>query len=162
MKITITDAKPEHIDDCTITVAQSQLGREYFEDSEKIRQLLLKGLADGNISVALGDGQDGELDQFLGFMWVVPNGAFNAYPFLNLIAVKEGYRGQGLGSQLLDLLEESVFADHSKIFLVVAEFDVGPKRLYKSRGYVQVGTIPDLYKDGVAEQLMMKTKDEKG
>jgi ribosomal protein S18 acetylase RimI-like enzyme len=162
MEITITDAKPEHLDDCTTTVAQSQLGREYFDDSEEIRQLLMKGLADGNISVAIGDCLDGELDQFLGFMWVVPNGAFNAYPFLNLIAVKEEYRGQGIGSQLLDLLEESVFADHPKIFLVVAEFDVGPKRLYDYRGYVQVGMIPDLYKDGVAEQLMMKTKDENG
>ncbi|MDA3791328.1 MAG: N-acetyltransferase [Desulfobacula sp.] len=162
MNITITDAKPEHINECTTTLAQSQLGREYFDDSDEIHQLLLEGLSGGYLSVAFGDGPDGEPDQFLGFMWVVPNGAFYTYPFLHLIAVKEELRGQGIGSQLFDLLEESVFADHPKIFLVVAEFDVGPKRLYESRGYVQVGTIEDLYKEGVAEQLMMKVKDGNG
>ena len=160
MKIMITDAKPEHIDDCLTTVTQSQLGREYFYDSNETRHLLLGGFANDEISVAHGDGPDGEPDKFLGFMWVVPNGAFYDYPFLHLIAVKEELRGHGIGSRLLDFIEELFFADHSKIFLVVADFDIGPKRLYESRGYVQVGTIPSLYKDGVAEQLMMKTKEK--
>lgn len=51
-----------------------------------------------------------------------------------------------------------MFQDSSKVFLVVADFYPDAKRLYESLGYQQVGILPGLYKEGVAEYLMMKEK----
>jgi ribosomal protein S18 acetylase RimI-like enzyme len=75
---------------------------------------------------------------------------------LHIIAVKEAYRGMGIGEKLLRFFEETVFTDHSKVFLVVADFNPEARRLYERLGYQQVGAIPGLYKDGVTEHLMMK------
>lgn len=65
----------------------------------------------------------------LGFIWVILNGIFHSFPYLH---------------------------DNSKLFLVVADFNPRAKNLYKSIGYKEIGSIPDLYKKGVTEFLMMK------
>ena len=44
----------------------------------------------------------------------------------------------------------------SKCFLVVADYNPEAKRLYEQIGYTEVGRIPDLYKEGVTEILMMR------
>jgi ribosomal protein S18 acetylase RimI-like enzyme len=85
-------------------------------------------------------------------------GAFHVFPYLHIIAVKENFRGMGIGKKLLAFFEETVFSDNSKVFLVVADFNPGAKRLYEHLGYQQVGVIPGLYKEGVSEYLMMKER----
>ena len=62
---------------------------------------------------------------------------------------------------LLKIFEDTVFVDHSKVFLVVADFNPDAKRLYEHLGYQQVGVLPNLYKDGIAEHLMMKGEKNK-
>lgn len=49
----------------------------------------------------------------------------------------------------------------SKLFLVVADFNPGAKRFYIKNGFKEVGRIPDLYKNGVVESLMMKELQKK-
>ncbi len=94
----------------------------------------------------------------MGFIWFTLAGAFHSYPYLHIIAVKEEFRGLGIGRKLLAYFEESVFTDASKVFLVVADFNPEAKRLYERLGYRQVGEIPGLYKAGVTEYLMMKER----
>ncbi|MFZ5968343.1 MAG: GNAT family N-acetyltransferase [Bacillota bacterium] len=83
------------------------------------------------------------------------NGAFHGFPYLHIIAIKEEFRNLGIGKELLDYFEK-VVAQSSKVFLVVADFNSKAKQLYEKCGYKEVGVIPNLYKSGVTEYLMMK------
>ena len=86
----------------------------------------------------------------------IPKRCFHSFPYLHLIAVKEEYRGQGIGRKLIDYLENVVCADAHRLFLVVADFNPEAKRFYEKNGYRQVGEIPGLYREGITEYIMMK------
>ena len=154
MKIVVIKAHEEHLEDCKVALLNSKLGQEYFSSEEKARSALTEGITKEEVFVAIDE--DGKC---LGFIWFILNGAFHSFPYLHIIAVKKEFRGKGIGKKLLNFFEEAVFTEHSKAFLVVADFNPGAKRLYESLGYQQVGVIPGLYKEGVSEQLMMKERD---
>lgn len=147
----ITKAQMHHVEDCKLALLESKLGQVYFPEEEKARAALTKGIAKEEVFVAVD-----EAGACLGFIWFVLKGAFHSFPYLHIIAVKAAYRGMGLGTKLLRFFEDTVFPDASKVFLVVADFNPDARRLYERLGYQQVGAIPDLYKDGVTEYLMMK------
>jgi len=154
LKVIITQTQMKHLEDCKVALLKSKLGQEYFPSEEKALAALTEGITQGEIFVALNE--EGEC---LGFIWFVLKGAFHSYPYLHIIAVKEAFRGMGIGKKLLSFFEETVFANHSKVFLVVADFNPEARRLYERLGYRQVGMIPGLYKAGVTEYLMMKERD---
>ena len=58
----------------------------------------------------------------------------------------------------MDFVENLVFANADKLFLVVAQFNPQARRFYEKAGYQQVGIIPDLYRKGITEYLMMKRR----
>ena len=149
--ITITKAQMQHLEDCKAALLKSKLGQVYFPSEEKALATLTEGISKGEIFVAVD-----EEEACLGFIWFVPKGAFHSFPYLHIIAVKEAFRGMGIGKKLLHFFEDTVFPDSSKVFLVVADFNPDARRLYERLGYRQVGAIPGLYKDGVTEYLMMK------
>lgn len=151
MKITITQAQMQHLEDCKAALLKSRLGQVYFVVEEKAISTLTDGITKGEIFVAVDEG-----GACLGFIWFIPEGVFHGFPYLHIIAIKEAYRGKGIGEKLLHFFEETAFAQHSKVFLVVADFNPDARRLYERLGYQQVGAIPGLYKDGVTEYLMMK------
>ena len=153
MKIVISKAHMRHLEDCKVALLKSKLGQEYFPSEEKAHSTLKKGITKEEIFVAVNE--EGEC---LGFLWFILAGAFHSFPYLHIIAVKEAFRGRGIGKELLDFFEEAVFTDSSKVFLVVADFNPEAKRLYEHLGYQQVGEIPGLYKAGVTEYLMMKER----
>lgn len=76
-----------------------------------------------------------------------------------LISVKEEYRGKGIGKNLMGFLENLAFENANKIFVVVADFNPDAKHFYEKLGYRQVGEIPNLYRKGINEHLMMKEKE---
>lgn len=154
MKINIVQAHLECLEDCKAALLASRLGQEYFPSEEKARATLTDGITKGEIFVARN-----EAGECLGFMWFVLNGAFHSFPYLHMIAVKQAFRGMGIGQKLLSFFEETVFVRYSKVFLVVADFNPEARRLYERLGYRQVGAIPGLYKAGVTEYLMMKERD---
>ena len=153
MKIIITKADRMYLEDCKTALLNSNLGHEYFPSDEKATSALTEGMTKGEMFVAVD-----EAGECLGFIWFVMGGAFHSFPYLHSIAVKEGFRGLGIGKKLLSFFEEAVFADHSKVFLVAADFNPDAKRLYESPGYQQVGVLPGLYKEGITEYLMMKMR----
>jgi ribosomal protein S18 acetylase RimI-like enzyme len=142
-----------HLEDCKLALLNSKLGQVYFPLEEKALSTLKEGISKGEIFVAI-DADKGE--ECLGFIWFVLKGAFHSFPYLHIIAVKEAYRGMGIGKKLLSFFEETVFTDSSKVFLVAADFNPEARRLYECLGYRQVGAIPGLYREGVTEYLMMK------
>ena len=142
----------EYLNDCEEALINSELGRRYFTNEGSGKKAILEGLEQGTLYTALLN------DICVGFLFYIPKGAFHGFPLLHLIAVKEEYRSKGIGKKLLDFLEETVFVNNSKIFFVVADFNPDAKRFYEKNGYRQVGEIPNLYRNGITEYLMMKEK----
>jgi len=155
MKVTISQAHKGHLEDCKDTLLYSKLGQEYFVTEEKALAAITEGITKEEIFVAVNE--DGEC---LGFIWFILKSAFHSFPYLHIIAVKEAFRGMGIGKKLISFFEDTVFTENSKVFLVVADFNPDAKRLYESLGYHQVGVIPNLYKEGVTEHLMMKERND--
>ncbi|MDP4093613.1 MAG: N-acetyltransferase [Bacillota bacterium] len=151
MVIDIIKAESKHLNDCTTALQNSELGRVYFPDEDKAVQAINEGLSRGEISAAIN--KDGEC---LGFIWVIPNGVFHSFPYLHIIAVKEQYRSLGIGKKLMSYFEEKASKYTSKVFLVVGDFNPKAKQLYQNVGYKEIGVLPNLYKKGVNECLMMK------
>ncbi len=153
MNITIRKASIEYLEDCKTALLKSDLGREYFPAEANATATLKEGIGKEEIYLALDGG-----DICLGFIWFIQKGAFHSFPYLHIIAVKEECRGMGIGKELIKFYEDKVFKNNQKVFLVVADFNQKAMRLYMSLGYKEVGVIPNLYKKGVTEYLMMKEK----
>ncbi len=152
MNVEIIKGNLTHLSDCEDALINSSLGKHYFERVGSARKAIEEGLECGTLYVAIVE------NVCVGFLFYIPDGAFHAYPYLHLIAVKEGYRGKGIGKQLMHFFEQT--ARDKKFFLVVADFNPEAKRFYESIGYREVGKIPGLYREGIKEYLMMKENAE--
>lgn len=150
-EITIIKGSLDYLDDCEEALRKSALGDRYFSGEGTARKAVLEGMGQEYFYVALAD------RECVGFFYIIPNGAFHGFPYLHLIAIKEEYRGRGMGAVLLQRAEEVAFQMADKLFLVVADFNPDGKRFYERNGFRQVGDIPDLYRPGITEYLMMKT-----
>ena len=142
----------EYLLDCEEALINSELGKNYFPNEGSGAKAIKEGLAQGTLYVALFN------HTCAGFIWYIPVGAFHSFPYLHILAIKEEYRGRGIGTALIEYLEDIVLKNADKIFLVVADFNPKAKRFYEKIGYRQVGEIPNLYREGITEYLMMKEK----
>jgi len=154
MDITVIKGSINYINDCEDALVNSELGRRYFSETGSARKSLEEGFCKNEIYVAVDDNK-----KCKGFIWVILNGIFHSFPYIHIVAVKSENRGQGIGKLLLRFAEDDCFTKYSKLFLVVAEFNPQAKRLYESIGYSEIGDIPNLYRKGISECLMMKTKE---
>lgn len=155
MEIKIVCGAVSHIKDCETALSQSELGRKYFSRAGSAKAAVEEGIQKGEIHAALGHNQE-----CVGFLWIIPKGSFHSFPYLHIIAVKEEYRGQGIGEEMMAYFEKICFEGNSKVFLVVADFNPDAKRFYERLGYQQVGILPSLYREGITEYLMMKVRKE--
>ena len=146
----IIQAEYDHLNDCVLALQNSELGRVYFSQEDKANKAINEGILKQEIFVAID-----KKGLCLGFIWLIRNGAFHGFPYLHMIAIKEEYRNLGIGNELLNYFEK-IIAESSKAFLVVSDFNPKAKKLYEKCGYIEVGVIPNLYKSGVTEFLMMK------
>lgn len=152
MNIKIEKGKLLYLSDCKEALLDSELGRKYFnEDSGE--KAILEGLEQETLYVAIID------NECASFAFYIPNGIFHSFPYFHLIAIKDKYRSKGIGKKLIYFLETLAFTNKDKVFFVVADFNPDAKRLYEKLGYKQVGEIPNLYRNGINEYLMMKEKE---
>jgi len=152
MHITIQKGGLEHLNDCVQALVDSELGRLYFTGEGSAERAVREGLVQRTLYVALADGA------CAGFAWYLPKGAFHSFPYLHIIAISAPFRGKGFGRQLLAFIESLAFAEADKLFLVVADFNPRARRFYEKAGYRLVGEIPDLYRRGITECLLMKKR----
>ena len=145
-------ADVNYIDSCRDILQNSDIGKVYFSDREKATKMLTYAVGQKNVYVALDKNEN-----CLGFIYYMPNGVFGSYPYLHIIAVKEEYRSNGIGKQLIKFFEDNA-SDYSstKYFLTVDDFNPRAKKLYESLGYKCVGELTDFYKKGINCFLMMK------
>ena len=149
--ISFAEGNEQHLKDCMDALCRSVLGEKYFSSPGSAENAILEGLFQGNLYVALIG------EECVGFTYIIPKGAFHSFPYLHIIAIKEEYRGQGVGKALLDYSEWIASEVADKIFLVVADYNSEAKRFYERNGYQQVGEIPNLYRPGITEYLMAKS-----
>lgn len=155
MEIRIIKGSADYLGDCVEALQNSELGRKYFSEEGSARGSLEEGFNKGEIYVAIDNNNN-----CIGFIWFILRGIFHSFPYLHIIAVKEEFRDLGAGKKLLKFFEDICFKKYSKLFLVVADFNPDAKKLYEKVGYKEVGYIPDLYRKGITECLMMKTREK--
>ncbi len=144
----------EYLEDCIKALDNSTLCTSYFQSEESRKNAVLEGIHRGTLYIVLCNGD------CAGFAYYIMEGAFHAFHYLHLIAIKEEYRGKGVGKKLLEYIEGIVFKTGDKIFLLVGDYNPGAKIFYENLGYQYLGTIPSLYRKGIDEYLMMKVKED--
>ncbi len=89
------------------------------------------------------------------FLEAVPEGDF----YLMAVAVDPDWRGLGIGSELIDDMEQRARgAGAARIVLDVAERNEGGRRLYQRRGMAVEATSPRvLFLPGTRAQRMVRT-----
>jgi ribosomal protein S18 acetylase RimI-like enzyme len=76
-------------------------------------------------------------------------------PYLELLAVLPEAQGRGLGGALLDWLAAQA-GSSGNLWIVVSAFNTGARRFYARHGFVEVGTVPGLVRDGFDEILLRR------
>ncbi len=155
MDVSIVRGDHEHLEDCVEALVHSELAKVYYPTKESAESLLKKGIEKQEIYVALD-----ERSECVGYIWFALSKMFYKYPYVRQIAVKKEFRGQGFGKKLLSFVEEIAFKDCPKLFLTVSDFNKRAKKLYQEIGFEEVGFVPDLFKDGVGEHVMVKVRED--
>ncbi len=73
------------------------------------------------------------------------------------IAVKDSYKGKGIGGKLLEAAEQELAKRGAKIIrLEVSEKNTIARRLYERHGYKVIARLPSYYSDNSAALVMVK------
>jgi GNAT superfamily N-acetyltransferase len=91
-----------------------------------------------------------------GFAWALAKGVFGRSPYLRLIGVHPKAVGSGIGSGLLDAIEQKAVAVSNDLFLLVSDFNHDAQRFYRRQGYEQIGSIPGYVLPDVSELMFRK------
>jgi ribosomal protein S18 acetylase RimI-like enzyme len=93
--------------------------------------------------------------EVLGFVIIELRGTFIGY--IRSVAIREDWRGRGLGSRLIGFAETRILRDHPNVFLLVSSFNPRAKALYERLGYEVVGELRDYVLRGHSEWLLRKS-----
>jgi ribosomal protein S18 acetylase RimI-like enzyme len=99
--------------------------------------------------VAISDGE------IVGFVLLSMQGSFTGY--IKSIAVREDWRGRGVGTALLAFAEQRILRDSPNVFICVSSFNHRAHALYERLGYETIGELRDFIVQGYHERLMRKT-----
>lgn len=153
MEISIVQGNEGHVEDCVQALVDSEMARVYYPTRESAEALLKEGIEKQEMYVAVN-----EHSGCVGYIWFAPSKMFYKFPYVRQIAVRQEHRGKGIGRKLLAFVEGIALKDWPKLFLTVTDFNSRAKRLYEKLGYKEVGLVEGLFKDGVAEYIMVKSR----
>ena len=88
-EITFEKGNEQHLKDCKDALCRSTLGEKYFSSPGSAESVILEGICQGNLYVALIG------EECVGFTYIIPKGAFHSFPYLHIIAIKKEYRDKG-------------------------------------------------------------------
>jgi [ribosomal protein S18]-alanine N-acetyltransferase len=94
-------------------------------------------------------------NRVVGFVILQISGTFKGY--IQSICVSEPYRGRGVGKMLLGFCEKRILKISPNLFICVSSFNKGAIKLYYEFGFILVGELKDLIKEGFTEILLRKT-----
>ena len=142
----------EKLDEYIAIFEKSDLFDRYFKDNEAFRDRLFTSVNAGNTIIA--ETSKGEA---VGFMLFDMKGMYGKLPYLELLGVKDGYRGLGIGSQLIDLyftIGRKLGRD--RFFISASDFNPRAKALYHRKGFRTLCLVPALFKEDINEWLLIK------
>jgi [ribosomal protein S18]-alanine N-acetyltransferase len=93
--------------------------------------------------------------EILGFVIMQTQGSFRGY--IQILCISAGFRGGGLGTQILQFCEDRILQYSPNIFICVSSFNHGAIRLYTRFGFELVGELKNFVKAGFTELLLRKT-----
>ncbi len=94
--------------------------------------------------------------QIAGVLILFLDGTFKGY--IQTIAVHPDWRSRGVGTRMLELVEERIFQISPNVFLCVSSFNQRAQKFYERLGYRRVGDLPDFVVRGHSEILMWKSR----
>jgi ribosomal protein S18 acetylase RimI-like enzyme len=77
-------------------------------------------------------------------------------PYIELLGLIEGYRGNGIGTQLLDWAETETRQHSNNLWLVTSSFNQQALQFYQRHGFQQIGLIAGLVHPDHDELLLRK------
>jgi len=132
-------------------IKNSPLYDHYFKGNNHFTEWFKQFLDEGIVIV------ETEFGEPIGLLIIDWAGMGGEFPYLFLLGVKDGYRGQGIGECLLETFFELCRNRGFKTaFIACSDFNPRAKALYESVGFEDLCFIPDLYIDGVGEYFLMK------
>jgi ribosomal protein S18 acetylase RimI-like enzyme len=90
-----------------------------------------------------------------GFIILQMEGTFTGY--IQTVAVRADWQGQGLGSRLIAFAEKRIFPEKPNVFMCVSSFNKKAQRLYRRLGYKKVGVLKNFIVPGHDEIFLRKT-----
>ena len=136
-------------DACARIMASSEpwmtLGRDHAASLETVRDPTRE------VFVATSEGDP----QVLGFLILSMRGAFVGY--IQSVAVRDDWRGRGLGTALIAFAESRIFAETPNAFICVSSFNARARALYARLGYETIGELRDYIVRGHSEWLLRKS-----
>lgn len=155
METKIQIAKKGQAHDCLLCVKNSALWDAYFRDNPAHEAALEEMISKKQVYVATDKN-----NKCAGFMGVINNGCFHKFSYLATIAVQKKYRNKGIGETLVKKFETIGFKKADRVFILVSDFNKQAQKFYRKLGYKKVGNIPDLFKIGVSENLLVKYRSQ--
>jgi ribosomal protein S18 acetylase RimI-like enzyme len=152
MEIKIQIAKKGQAHDCLACVKNSDLWDAYFKNNPAHESALEVIISKKQVYVATNN------NNCIGFMGVNKKGCFGKFSYLSIIAVKKRYRNKGIGRALVKKFEDIGFKEADRVFILVSDFNKQAQKFYKKLGYKKIGNIPDLFKNGISENLLVKCR----
>ncbi len=140
--------RTEHVEECVEMMATSPPWSVLWFDHDQCAEML----AASGLELIGAFSQD----ELVGFMAVAPAG-LGGEPLLEYLCVAEPYRGQGIGSALLDHFDE-MFSEADNVYLFVSDINPKAVALYVRHGFIKVGELPDFNLLGQTEFLHRKTR----
>ena len=137
-------AKPE-IDWCAQQMAENDPWLTYRCSAEWSRNVLNWPGSSLYLAVA---------EKNVGFILLHQRGFLGA-PYIAAVVVAEEFRGNGIGSTMLEFAERA-FSGTRHVYLCVSSFNGRALRFYQRHGYRKIGELPDFIAEGASEFLMSK------
>jgi ribosomal protein S18 acetylase RimI-like enzyme len=124
---------------------------DYGHDRGKIEGFFQEALSTGRAELLLAT----RAGEPVGVAWFVSRGGFDRSGYLRLLAVAENSQRRGVGTRLMQALEEK-YLSPGGIMLLVTETNRTARAFYERLGYRTVGSIPNYVRPERTEAIYFK------
>ncbi|HNW05210.1 MAG TPA: GNAT family N-acetyltransferase [Oscillospiraceae bacterium] len=148
-EIHIVQGVPDRYEEYTHIFDGSKLQIHY---GAELAKWIRAGLEEGHIYTA--EDRNGEA---VGLMWMQMESVYAGLPYLNLLGVRQDYRGHGVGRKLLEFfiaVYEKLGYDHA--FIAVNDFNPRARALYVRMGFQKMMQYPDGMDPSNSVYLLMR------
>lgn len=136
---TLHQADLKDLSDFATWLWDSEFGRDFLHSHDHAEAFLRSGVERCEVVCA-----HNKRDENIGFVWSSSHGAFGRFPYLHAIAIKPAYRSIGVGSFLLEHVEETAFGEADALFALADSSSTKLLRFFQRRNYRSIGKIPNL------------------